>query len=97
MDQIYKKLCKITELNKDSIYTHLQRIKDMFLYSEDAELFGIPLKDDKIIVFLKGYGETQISKTLLRILDLNDIDRKRYFETYISPFTKSIVFETIRK
>jgi hypothetical protein len=96
IDAIYKRLCKLTDLNKDSIFSHLQNIKDEILTSTDPELFGIPTKDGKFIIFLKGYGEITISKPTLTILDTNDIDRKKYFDAYISPFTKSIVFETVK-
>lgn len=95
IDNIYKKLCKIIDLNQDSLFTHLQKIRDKILNSKDAKIFGIP-KDEKFIIFLNGYGELEVSKSTLNIMDPDDIDRERYFKYYIEPFTKSIVFELVR-
>ena len=64
--------------------------------SDDPFLFGIPTKSGKTNVFLKGYGELEISETTLKIMDTGDIDKERYFQFYIQPFTKSIVFEFVR-
>ena len=97
IDQIYIRLCKITDMNKQSMFKHLQRIRDEIFTSTDADLFGIPTKNDKVTIFLKGYGELNISPSTLRIMDTNDIDRERYFKFYIEPFTKSIAFENIKR
>ena len=96
IDKTYMRLCKIVDLNKNSLFTHLQRIKDEILNSDDSSMFGIPTKNDKFIIFLQGYGELEVSKSTLKIMDTNDIDRERYFRYYIEPFTKSIVFELVR-
>ncbi len=96
MDQIYKKICQINFANKTSIFKSLQRLKYDFLNSTDATLFGIPIKGDKYNVYLKGYGEIEISKQTLKIMDTDDIDKQRYFNFYITPFTKSIVIENVR-
>lgn len=95
IDNIYKKLCKIVDHNKDSLFTHLQRIRDEILNSKNTKIFGIP-KGEKFIIFLNGYGELEVSKSTLNIMDPDDIDRERYFKYYIQPFTKSIVFELVR-
>ena len=97
IDKIYNKLCKIVELNKSSIFTHLQNIKDNILSSNDSKLYAIPIKNNKFIIFLKDYGEIEVSKTTLNILDTDDIDKEKYFSFYIEPFTKSIVVEFIRR
>lgn len=96
IDKVYENICKINYANKDSIFRHLQILKDKFLNSSDPFLFGIPLKDNKINIFLKGYGEMEVSKQTLRIIDTDDIDKERYFKLYIEPFTKSIVTEFVR-
>ena len=97
MDSIYLRLCKLSDFSKDRMFHHLQKIKDEIFNSEDAELFGIPTKNDKLTIFLKGYGEISISPSTLRIMDTEDIDRERYFKFYIEPFAKSIVFENVRR
>lgn len=96
MDNIYKQICKINYANKDSIFRNLQRIKDHFMKSNNAKLFGIPLSNGKTNIFLKGYGEMEISERTLKVIDTDDIDKERYFQLYIVPFTKSIITEFVR-
>ena len=96
MDEIYKKLCLMIDVNKNSLFTHLQRLKDDFFKTENPELFGIPIKDGKFNIFLLGYGELEVSQSTLKIMDTDDVDREKYFEFYIEPFTKSIVYENVR-
>jgi hypothetical protein len=96
IDKIYARLCKIIDMNRESIFRHLQKIRDEIFTSTNTELFGIPTKGNNITIFLKGYGELNISPSTLRIMDVDDIDRERYFKFYIEPFTKSIVFENVR-
>lgn len=96
MDSIYEKICKINFSSKSAIFKQLQKIKDSFLYSNDAYLFGVPIKENKYNIFLKAYGELEVSKQTLKIMDTDDIDKDRYFDQYITPFTKSIVMEFVR-
>jgi len=96
IDDIYIRLCNITNLTKDRIFHNLQLIKDEIYNTKNYKLFGIPIKNNKMIVYLKGYGEVEINPSTLRIMDTNDIDCKKYFDFYIKPFTQSIVFENVR-
>ena len=96
MDELYIELCKITNLSRDRLFHHLQLIKNRIFNTKDAKLFGVPTKDNKIIIYLKGYGELIITPSTLRIMSTDDIDRERYFNFYIKPFTQSIVYENIR-
>lgn len=96
IDQIYEQICKINYANKDSIFRNLQKIKDKFMQSSNPKLFGIPLSNGKINIFLKGYGEMEISPRTLKVIDTDDIDKERYFKLYVEPFTKSIVIEFVR-
>jgi hypothetical protein len=96
MDNIYKQICNINFSNKTAIFKQLQKIKDSFLNSNDAKLFGIPIKENFYNVYLKKYGEIEISKQTLNIMDTDDVDKERYFNFYITPFTKSIVIEFVR-
>ena len=96
IDNIYEQICRINYANKDSVFRNLQKIKDNFMNSNDAKLFGIPLKNGKVNIFLRGYGEMEVSPQTLKIMDINDIDKDRYFKFYIEPFTKSIVTEFVR-
>ena len=96
MDELYIELCKISNLSRDRIFHHLQLIKNRIFNTKDPKIFGVPTKDNKIIVYLKGYGELLITPSTLRIMNTDDIDRERYFNFYIKPFTQSIVYENIR-
>jgi len=96
MEQIYTQLCKAVDTNRESMFKRLQKLKDGFMNSKDPYLFGIPTKEGKCNVFLKEYGEMEISTQLLKIMDPEDIDKQKYFDFYIRPFTKSIVVEYVR-
>jgi len=96
IDKIYEQICRVNYANKDSIFRNLQKIKDQFMSSKDPKLFGIPLKNGKVNVFLKAYGSVEISPQTLKIMDTDDIDKQRYFKFYIEPFTKSIITEFVR-
>lgn len=96
IDKIYKRICKLIGLNKNSLFTNLQKIKDEMLNSKDTELFGIPNKNKRFTIFLRGYGELEVSKSTLKIMATDDVDKERYFKYYIEPFTKSITFEFVR-
>jgi len=96
IDAVYQKICKLNFGKKGAIFRGLQNIKDAFLNSNDSKLFGVPLKNGKFNIFLKRYGEMQVSEQTLKIMDTDDIDKKRYFDFYIIPFTKSITYEFVR-
>jgi len=96
MDEIYRKLCLMLDVNKNSLFTRLQKLRDEFFESENPALFGIPVKNGKFNIFLLGYGELEVSQSTLKIMDTDDVDRERYFKFYIEPFTKSIVYENVR-
>jgi len=96
MDNVYESICKINYMRKESIFRNLQRIKDDLIKSKDPKLFAIPSRDNKFNIFLKEYGQLEVSKAALKIMDSDDIDKERYFKFYIEPFTKSIVVEFVR-
>lgn len=96
IDDLYKKICLINFANKLTIFSRLQQIKDDLLTSSDPWLFAIPMKNGKFNIYLKGYGELEISKQTIKIMDVDDIDKIRYFDFYLKPFTKSIVIEFVR-
>ena len=96
IDMLYEKICRINFSNKSAIFKMLHKIKSEFLYSDDPNLFGVPLKNGKFNINLKAYGEMEVSKQTLKIMDTDDIDKQKYFDFYITPFTKSIVLEFVR-
>ncbi len=95
IDKIYKEIVNINYLNKESVFKSLQNIKDKVLSSDDASLYCIPTVEDKYAVFFKQYGQLEVSKSMARIMDTDDIDKKYYFSYYIEPFTKSITVEFV--
>jgi len=96
IDNIYDQLCRTVDLNRESMFKRLQIIKDNFMTSENARLFAIPAKNNKFNVYLKRFGEMEVSGQTLKIMDTQDVDKERYFKFYIQPFTKSIVIEYVR-
>ena len=94
MDKVYKQLAlRLTHMKGDTIFQKMREIYDEIMESKDPLLFCIPTSDDKFNVFLKGYGEVEISKSTTKLLDTRDIERIRYFDHYMWPFIESIVVE----
>lgn len=93
MDSMFKKLLSLNFANKTSLFKGLQRIKDEIFTSTNVRLYCIPTSNGKYSIFLKGYGETHISKSMIKILDTTDIDREIYFDIYLREFCESIVLE----
>lgn len=93
MDKMIKKLLRLNFANKKSIFVGLQKIKDEVLEGTNLNLYCIPLGKKQFSVFFKKYGETQITKNMIKVLDHGDIDKEKYFELYLRPFCESIVLE----
>jgi len=91
MDQIYKRICQLNFFNKPELFKGLEKIKRLILDSNDINLFVIPIKSNKLSIFMLRYGEMEISPGTVKLIDTDEIDKRRYFDIYISPFTKSIV------
>lgn len=97
MDDMYRRICMILNSgNKESYFRNLQRLKDYIMTVDDNHLFAVPNKNGKCYVFLKEYGQLEINNQAIDILDPDDIDREKYFNYYIVPFTKSIVVEHVK-
>lgn len=93
MDTMFKRLLNLNFANKIAIFKGLQDIKDEILSSDDIKLYCIPVGEKKYSIFFKGYGETEISKNMIKVLDSEDVDREKYFELYLRNFCESIVLE----
>jgi len=93
MDKMFTKLLLLRNTDKEATFTRLQKIKDEVVIGDDKALFCIPIKNKKFIIFLKGYGETEISESLVNLIDISDIDKQRYYDFYLRPFCESIVLE----
>ena len=95
IDNVYRRLTKINFLNKESIFRTLQEIKNNIMIGEDAKLYCIPINKERYNVFLKDYGQVEIGESAIKIMGTEDIDKQKYFDYYIRPFTESIVIEYI--
>lgn len=93
MDMMLRRLIILSSNTRSSLFIGLQKLKDEIFTSEDPNLYCIPTSEDKSNVFLKDYGEIQVSSTLVKIMDTSDIDKQRYYDFYIKPFTESILIE----
>jgi hypothetical protein len=83
INNIFAKLIRTNFAIKSQIFSNLQKIKEEILYSNDSGLYCIPTTEGKSNVFLRGYGETQISNNIIKMLDTKDIDKQKYFDFYI--------------
>jgi len=93
MDEVYKKLSKINYNSKESVFKGLEEIRKTIFSTDDVMLFCIESGEDKYSVMLKQYGEIEVSKSTAKLLDMNEIDRQKYFDFYLKPFTMSICKE----
>jgi hypothetical protein len=94
MDKVYKLLAKqLVNPKSEFLFERIRKIYDEIMESKNPLLFCIPTQDDKFNIFLKRYGEIEISKSTTKLLDTTDIDRIRYFDHYIWPFIESIIVE----
>ena len=94
MNKMLEKVAKLNFLNKTAIFTGLEKIKNEIFKSSDPYLYCMP-EGEKFSIMIKKYGQIEIGKSAVKILDLDDVDREWYFNYYIKPFTKSIVAEFV--
>lgn len=95
IDELFYKLSKINYNDKEAVFKGLKWIKDSLFTTEDISLFCVPCgdNDEKFSIFLKQFGEIEVSKSTAKILDPQEIDRQKYFDFYLKPFTMSICKE----
>lgn len=93
IEEYYEKILNINFACKSSIFKTLEKLKNEFYLSENSKNFGIPMNDDKYIIYLKEYGEYSVTKQTMNIIDPDEIDKKKYFNLFIKPFNKSIMKE----
>lgn len=86
IDNIYDKFANLDFYNKNILFNQLNSIKNSFMNSEDIDLFLIP-KDNKFGVCTYK-GNFLISDK--RYVNINEINKKEYFNSFFSPFLKSI-------
>jgi len=98
INKILSKVAQMNFINREVIFTTLQKIKDEFLQSDDPFIFAIPIDEtnDRYSIYIKKYGDIEVSKGIIDSIDTNDIDKKRYYDFYIAKFAKSIVLEFMK-
>ena len=92
---VLEKLARINYANKSTIFKMLENLKKEILESNDIKLYSIPVSENKYTIFLNKYDQITVTENALRYIDFDDIDKNRYFNFYIRPFTESIVLEFI--
>lgn len=95
IESLYKKLLMSNFLSKDCTFQTMQDIKKEILTNENPSDFCINIDSEKYIMFIKKYGQIEITENMAEIMDPTDIDREKYFTIYMIPFFKSIVKESI--
>jgi len=93
MNEFMGRLVRMSYMNKTDIFKNLQKLKDEFMGSDDPDLFCIPVGEGEYNIFVKGMGEVRITENMVNLLDVDEIDRSRYFDFYLRPFTESICLE----
>jgi hypothetical protein len=95
----WNKLLLINFMNKIVIFKSIQKIKEEILNSKNKKDFLIPiqtvLNENKYLIYLKEFGPMEIGNSSISLIDEEDIDKKKYFDIFIKPFTKSIIVQFI--
>lgn len=97
LKKYYEKILNINYSRKDTIFKSLEKIKDEFLfYENDIEYFSIPTDNFRSILFLKDeINKIEINNNSLFMMDIDDIDKNKYFINYFLDFYKSIIREFV--
>jgi hypothetical protein len=95
IEKYYKRLLQINFISYQAIFKTLQKIKHSLLNSNDTWDFAIPISNNKYKIHFKSYGELDVSMTMINLIEVEEIDRNKYFELYLKPFTKSITYDYI--
>lgn len=94
MNNFLGKIININFASKESIFNSLEKIKKDLYNSNDWKLFFIDVNDsDYGEIIFKKYGQISIAKSAAKLIDIDDIDKKWYYNKYIRPFTEGIVIE----
>jgi hypothetical protein len=95
MKIIYRKILNLNFLNVKSIFNQLKKIQLYISNSDKIKLYSIPVGDDEYKIFFKDMGEIILTKKALKLVDISEIDKEKYFQLYLEPFFKSIVYHVL--
>lgn len=88
---IYEKFFNLDFYNKKTLSLQLKDIKDSIILSKDKYLFGINDDDIKYTFILKN--QKQIKTYDVDFVDIDEIDKNKYFNYYFKPFLDAIFIE----
>jgi hypothetical protein len=91
LKSVYSKFLTLNFYDKSVLSLQLQTIKNEFINSTDKLLFGINGDDIQYTFILKNGKSIRTYDP--DFVDINEIDRIKYFNFYIKPFTDAIFKE----
>jgi len=89
LDIIYKKFSLLNFYDKKILFSQLQDIRDLVFNSKDKNFFIIEYDGKKYIQTFSGAFEI----TSDNIFQIEDIDKRKYYDHYFREFTQSIFIE----
>jgi len=93
LDEIYSKFLNLDFYDTRTLCIQLQDIKDSVVNSNDKLLFGINGDDVQYTFILKNGKKVRTYDP--DFVELDEIDKYRYFNHYFKPFTDSVFIEGI--
>jgi len=90
LDDVYKQFCKLNLYDKKRLFLQMRDIQEIVLSSDDKELFMIPAGDGHIVQ-TKAWGSIKLKTE--SVFDVEDIDRRKYYDHYFREFLESIFLE----
>lgn len=91
LEDIYRKFGNLDFYNKRTLMLQLEDIKNSVVESTDKSLFGVNAEDGSNIFILKN--NKSIRTFDLDFVELEDIDKVKYFNVFFKPFIDSILME----
>jgi len=91
LKNIYSKFIDLDFYNKKTLTIQLKNIRDNVVLSKDKFLFAIENDDNEYTFILKN--QRQIKTYDVDFVDLEEIDKVKYFNYYFKPFLDAIYIE----
>lgn len=92
MDNFYNRFLYLNFASKKVLFNGLNKIEEGINKSDNIDLFSIQ-KHDEITFHFNKYGEITIKENIVNMINHLDINKERYFNHYIKPFTEPIYLE----
>ncbi len=88
--ETYKKFANLDFYNKKRLFGQMMAIKNYILEQNDKEFFEIPMENNQT-AFMTYNGDIAVKD--LDLVSVKSINKVKYFDKYIKPFTDSIFLE----